>query len=89
VAVDEERLQRDVRKASARARQRLKQARSYVTEAPKSFNGTFSGQLGKKLDKNRSYSSHYKELLAALKGVEAAIARAEAACDALDSAPKP
>jgi hypothetical protein len=89
VANDEERIQRDVRNASARARQSLKQARSHVTAAPKSFtSGIISTPLGKILEKHNSYSSHYKELQAALKGVEAAIARAEAACDALDAAPK-
>ena len=45
--------------------------------------------LGEKLAKHKSYSTHYKELQAALHGLEAAIARAEAACDALDAAPTP
>jgi hypothetical protein len=44
--------------------------------------------LGEKLGKKKSYTNHFKELQAALQGAEAAIARAEAACDALDAAPK-
>jgi hypothetical protein len=87
VAGDEERFEREVRKASAGARQSLEQARSHVTAAPRLFNkGILSDPLSKKLGKHKSYSNHYKELQAALKGVEAAIARAEAACDALDAA---
>jgi hypothetical protein len=92
VAVDEESFQRDVRKASARARQKLKQARSQVAAANEPFNNgvpLLVESLGKKLEKDKSHSNHYKELRAALKGAEAAIARAEAACDARDAAPKP
>ncbi|GAA1218942.1 hypothetical protein [Pseudonocardia alaniniphila] len=91
MAVDEERLQREVRNASARARKSLKQARSQVAAAHNAFKEPvtwFFEQLGKLLENHESYSSHYKELQAALKGVEAAIARAEAACDALDAARK-
>jgi phage shock protein A len=90
VAGDEERLQEKARKASARVRKSLKQARSHVAAAHGPFKESFKtfSLLGQALEKNKSYSNHYKELQAALKGVEAAIARAEAACDALDAAPK-
>jgi hypothetical protein len=91
VAVDEERIQREAHKASASARKSLTQARPHVAAAHGPFKrpvNFFSDPLGKILERHKSYSSHYKELQAALKGVEAAIARAEAACDALDSAPK-
>ncbi|GAA3051138.1 hypothetical protein GCM10010464_14340 [Pseudonocardia yunnanensis] len=91
MAVDEETIQRETRKASARARRSLKQARSQVADAQKAFKELVTwrfDQLGKLLEKHKSHASHYKELQAALKGVEAAIARAEAACDALDAAPK-
>ena len=91
MAVDEERIERHARKASARARQSLKQARSHVATAQGPFKESvtiLSDSLGKILGKHKSYADHYKELQAALKGVEAAIARAEAACDALDAAPK-
>ncbi|WP_433290385.1 hypothetical protein ACQPZQ_43995 [Pseudonocardia sp. CA-142604] len=91
MAADGERLQEKTRKASVRIRKSLKQARSHVATAYGPFKESFSTftLLGQALEKNKSYSSHYKELQAALKGVEAAIARAEAACDALDAAPKP
>ena len=92
MAGDEERIQREVRKASARARQSLEQARSHVAAAHKPFEQwstlVYFTSLGEKLGKQKSYANHYKELQAALQGVEAAIARAEAACDALDAAPK-
>ena len=93
MAGDEERIQREVRKASARARQSLEQARSHVAAAHEPFKKGITmfyfDSLGEKLGKQKSYTNHFKELQAALKGVEAAIARAEAACDALDAAPKP
>lgn len=90
MAGDEERLQEKARNVSARVRKSLKQARSQVTAAQEQFkDGIIFNSPGKGLEKHKSYSSHYKELQAALKGMEAAIARAEAACDALDSAPKP
>jgi hypothetical protein len=93
VAVDEESIERHARKASARARQSLKQARSHAAAAHKPFKEgitmLYADSLGEKLAKHKSYSTHYKELQAALHGLEAAIARAEAACDALDAAPKP
>ena len=90
MAVDEERLQEKARKVSAHVRKSLKQARTQVTATHGQFqDGFFLNSPGKGLEKHKSYSSHYRELQAALKGVEAAIARAEAACDALDAAPKP
>lgn len=91
MAVDEERIEQEVRGASASARKSLKQARPHVAAAHGPFKKPvtfFSDPLGKILEKHKSYSNHYKDLQAALKGVEAAIARAEAACDALDAAPK-
>lgn len=93
MAVDEERIQRKTRKASARARQSLEQARSHVAAAHRPFKEGitmfYADSLGEKLGKQKSYANHYKELQAALRAVDAAITRAEAACDALDAAPEP
>jgi hypothetical protein len=47
------------------------------------------GSIRDKLKKTEPYAKRYKELLAELQAADAALARAEAACDALGAVPSP
>jgi hypothetical protein len=90
VADDDESVYRAARTAAARARQRLGQARAIVGSAGTAFDGGVGlaswGSLGDKLNKRKACAARYKELQAAIRAAEAAIAHAEAACDALTHA---
>ncbi|GAA1264602.1 hypothetical protein GCM10009609_29790 [Pseudonocardia aurantiaca] len=74
-------------KAAGKARGMLSQARRTVGSAGAPFNGTMGllswRTLDDKLNKRKACAARYKELQYALRDAEAAISRAEAACDAL------
>jgi hypothetical protein len=84
---DDERVYRAARAAAAQTRQRLGQARAAIVSAGTQFKSGVGiaswGTVGDKLNKNKASAAHYKELQAAIRAAETAIAHAEAACDAL------
>lgn len=85
MAVTEEHL-REAASATESVRSRLGQARSAVADSRKAFSVTrwhWWGTLGDTLGKERPHASHYKELQAALEAADAALSRAESACEAL------
>jgi hypothetical protein len=87
VTEDDESLYVATRAAAARVRQRLGQARTAVGSASTAFSNGIGlaswGSLGEKLNGSKACATPYKELQSAIRDAEAAIARAEAACDAL------
>ena len=85
MAVDEEHL-RQAALITTNVRSRIGQARFAVAEARKAFSFTrwhWWGDLGQILGKQSPYKSHYNDLKAALEAAEAALCRAESACEAL------
>lgn len=90
MADDDEAVYRAAQKATGKARGMLSQARRTVGSASTPFNGTVGlgswGSLADKLNKRKACAARYKELQSAIRDAEAAIGRAEAACDALTRA---
>ena len=90
MADDDESVYRATRAAATQARKKLGQARTVVGSASTAFRGGVGlaswGSIGDKLNRRKACAARYKELQSAIRDADAAIARAEAACDALTRA---
>jgi hypothetical protein len=90
MADDDESVYRAARNAAADARKKLSQARTAVGSASTAFRGGVGlaswGSVGDKLNRHKACAARYKELQSAIREADEAIARAEAACDALTRA---
>ena len=76
----------------AHARGRLGDTSGAVASARKKFDEgwgdglVYWDKVGEKLARDRSSAPHYKELVAALKEIDSAVAKAQSACERLTSA---
>lgn len=90
MANDDESVYRSARAAAASTHKRLDHARKQVSSAGSAFGGGVGfwswGTVGEKVAKRETCTKRYKELQAALKAAEAAIGKAQSACDALTRA---
>ncbi|MGQ0574989.1 MAG: hypothetical protein ACT4RN_12390 [Pseudonocardia sp.] len=93
MANDDESVFRAARKAAGQAHSELEKARDRVRSAGAAFDGAvgvFSwNSLGDKLKRRDACAAHAKELQAAVASAQAALIRAQAACDALRRAAQP